>query len=483
VTIPEKGEARVYSNNSGFTLREGRSARIFVTGKYLGEFEHSDASQYIDTFDRWAVDRDELIAKRQAAAYYGKYYDTDIYGADDLNDYGEWINTRDYGYVWRPYSNATAGYSDWSPYRYGAWRWVPSYGWSWVNDEPWGWSTYHYGRWIWYNGGWYWTPYGYYRQHRSWWYPALVVLQVFNNNVCWYPLPYRYAYYNYNRHYNRRNGDDDRRRGNSGTSAVQPAISGGRPMPFEPQRNVVVVPPGSSVVAVSINEFGKNKRAFTKLPSEQGRNIIAQTPNDNDEPKLPVRRDINSQIGTDIRAVRVQEPTRGTPIDVGAVKRGDDRPLDKSLRDKIIYGNRPVIVPEPKIGGSDDDEVKPPGDRRRTSPTGAVGRPQAQTDDGEKKEPSRTVIPMPNNDSPPVRSVPRNDEPAKRTEPREPVRRDTPVYVPPTRNDPPQRSEPKSEPQKSEPRRSDPPPQKSEPTKSEPSRKVDSPTKKPSETR
>jgi hypothetical protein len=237
------------------------------------------------------------------------------------------------------------------------------------------------------------------------------------------------------------------------------------------------------VVAVSINEFGKDKRAFSKLPRELGRNIIARTQPDGDEPKLPVRRDLNPQVSTDIRAVKVEEPTRGTPIDVGAVKRGDDRPLDKSLRDKIIYGNRPVIVPEPKIGGGDDGDIKTPGDRRLTPATGAVGRPQAKPDDDDKKEPSRLIVPMPRKDSPPVRSVPRNDEPTKRPEPRDPVKRDVPVYVPPTRNDPPQRSvprndPPKSEPQKNEPRRSDPPPQKSEPTKTEPSRQVDSPSKK-----
>src|SRR5213075_1768107 len=78
----------------------------------------------------------------------------------------------------------------------------PPYGWTWANDEPWGWATYHHGRWFYDAGYWYWSPYGYHRYAQSWWFPALVVLNVYDNNVCWYPLPYNYAYYNYNFYYN-----------------------------------------------------------------------------------------------------------------------------------------------------------------------------------------------------------------------------------------------------------------------------------------
>jgi hypothetical protein len=461
ISIPEQGEARVYSNNSGFTLHEGRSTRIFVSGKYLGEFENSDAAQYVDTFDRWALDRDEFIAKRQGQSYYGKYYDTDIYGADDLSDNGEWINTPEYGYVWRPYRNTIAGYADWSPYRYGTWRWVPGYGWAWVNDEPWGWATYHHGRWVWYNSGWYWSPYGYYRQYRSWWYPALVILRVINRNVCWYPLPYNYAYYNYNWNYHRRRRGDDDRRNNNVRPAVQPTP---RPGPYEPQRNVVVIPPDTSVVAVSIDDFGKGRSANTKIPRELGRTIIARDPNQQDDSALPIMRDIGSKVKDDIRAVKPQEPARAIPITVGAAQRGGgDEPMDKKLQNRIIYGNRPVVTPRP----SDDGDTGQPSDRKAVPVTGAVGRPATRTDDdGGTKEPQRVTVTTPNDDSPPVRSVPRNDPP-QRQEPKEPTRRDTPVISIPKRSEPPpQRSEPQKEPQ----RRSDPPPQKSEPPKTEPAK-------------
>ena len=463
VSIPEDGEARIYSNNSGFSLHAGRTARIFVAGKYAGEFEHGDAAQFLDSFDRWALDRDELIAKRQANAYYGKYYDTDIYGADDLNDNGEWIFTRDYGYVWRPYHNAIAGYSDWSPYRYGAWRWVTGFGWAWVNDEPWGWATYHHGRWIWYNGGWHWAPYGYYRQSRSWWYPALVVLQVVNRNVCWYPLSYHHAYYNYNRNYHRygRGNRGDRSGSNNiiGTAA-RPTMGS----PVEPSRSIVAInPPGTSVVSVPLDDFGKRRGGYNKVPNELGRSIVAKAaPTDGDMPQLPVMRDIRAKVGADIIVAAPKEPARSSPVNVGAATRGSgDGPLDKTLRGKFIYGDRPSVLPRINI---EPGSTQTPSDANTVRSTGAVGRPQAPVRD--KKEPTRAILPMPRNDSPTV-SAPREDPPQKVVT-REPVKRDTPSVEPPRRSEPPaQRSEPQKEPQRRDdsPKKSDPPPRNSEPKK------------------
>ena len=488
ISIPEDGEARIYSNNSGFPLRAGRSARVFVAGPYTGEFEHADAAQFVDTFDRWALDRDELIAKRQASSYYGKYYDTDIYGADDLNENGDWIFTRDYGHVWRPYRNVISGYADWTPYRYGSWRWVPGYGWAWVNDEPWGWATYHHGRWIWYNGAWHWAPYGYHRHSRSWWFPALVVIRVVNRNVCWYPLSYHHAYYNYNRNYHRnyrRNRDD------------QNNISGSRATlgsPREPGRNITAInPPGSSVTSVPLDDFGKSRRAFSKVPNELGRKIVAQTPITQDEmPQLPVMRDITAKVGSDIRVAPPKEPSRRAMINVGAASRGtDDGPLDKTLRGKFIYGDRP-----PRQVVDPTDVGTPPSDSKTVRSTGAVGRPQQKPDDGNTKAPKRTIIPIPSDDSPPVRSVPHNDRPAIKDEPRhdrpqksvtrEPSRSGPPSVEPPRRTDPPpqQRSEPKRKPQRRDdtPKKSDPPPQKNEPQKSAPMN-PDTPAKKARDTR
>jgi len=75
--------------------------------------------------------------------------------ANELRDYGEWVHSSEYGYVWRP--RVSQG---WSPYYYGRWAWVSPYGWTWISYEPWGWYPYHYG--YWYTDpafGWVWYPF------------------------------------------------------------------------------------------------------------------------------------------------------------------------------------------------------------------------------------------------------------------------------------------------------------------------------------
>ena len=73
----------------------------------------------------------------------------------ELQNYGEWVNAPEYGYVWRPYV-ATG----WSPYVYGQWSWISPYGWTWVSSEPWGWYPYRCGYWVTVPAfGWCWYPY------------------------------------------------------------------------------------------------------------------------------------------------------------------------------------------------------------------------------------------------------------------------------------------------------------------------------------
>jgi hypothetical protein len=46
----------------------------------------------------------------------------------------------------------------WAPYRYGHWVWVSPWGWTWVDDAPWGFAPFHYGRWVVVGGVWGWVP-------------------------------------------------------------------------------------------------------------------------------------------------------------------------------------------------------------------------------------------------------------------------------------------------------------------------------------
>ena len=125
--------------------------------------------------------------------YDAQYYDNYVWGAEDLDAYGNWSYANDYGWIWRPSVTVINNYNDWAPYRYGHWTWCPPYGWTWVGYEPWGWAPYHYGRWVYYDNYWAWCPRSQYYRHRSWWRPALVAFHIsIGNNVSWYPLSYHH---------------------------------------------------------------------------------------------------------------------------------------------------------------------------------------------------------------------------------------------------------------------------------------------------
>ena len=89
-------------------------------------------------------------------------------GWEDLDDYGVWRNEAEYGAVWFP-TRVEAG---WAPYRYGRWTWVRPWGWTWVDDAPWGYAPFHYGRWVNVGNRWGWYPGRY--AGRPVWAPALV---------------------------------------------------------------------------------------------------------------------------------------------------------------------------------------------------------------------------------------------------------------------------------------------------------------------
>jgi hypothetical protein len=117
-----------------------------------------------DGFDDWSFERDreyEQAASRQ-------YVADDMAGTEDLDDNGQWENTPDYGYVWTP----TAVAVGWAPYSFGHWAWISPWGWTWVDDAPWGFAPFHYGRWARWRNSWCWVPGP--RQVRAMYAPAMV---------------------------------------------------------------------------------------------------------------------------------------------------------------------------------------------------------------------------------------------------------------------------------------------------------------------
>src|SRR5215470_1540186 len=151
------------------------------------------ASAEPDPLDQWAFDRDRgaaaapantasapppaapSYAPPPAASSYApppaapSYVSPDMTGAADLSGYGNWNTDPQYGAIWYPRGVP----ADWAPYTYGHWAWVSPWGWTWIDDEPWGFAPFHYGRWAYTGYGWGWIP-GVYVE-RPVYAPALVV--------------------------------------------------------------------------------------------------------------------------------------------------------------------------------------------------------------------------------------------------------------------------------------------------------------------
>ena len=103
-----------------------------------------------DDFTSWAFDRDHREDQSQSA----NYVSPEMTGYEDLDDSGNWSYAGNYGPVWYP-TNIAVG---WAPYRFGHWVWVAPWGWTWVDDAPWGFAPFHYGRWVQIGPRWAWVP-------------------------------------------------------------------------------------------------------------------------------------------------------------------------------------------------------------------------------------------------------------------------------------------------------------------------------------
>ncbi len=150
--IVRRGQAEVYNQEIGtVAVKQGR--RILIDGRDANYFQIARLEDK-DNWDRWNDRRDDELFARVSSSQSARYVPVAVPGVYDLDSYGDWINTPDYGYVWYPRSVAVG----WAPYRAGYWRHYSGWGWTWVSYEPWGWVPYHYGRWAYYGSRWCWVP-------------------------------------------------------------------------------------------------------------------------------------------------------------------------------------------------------------------------------------------------------------------------------------------------------------------------------------
>lgn len=301
-------EGRFYAEQQGLFRVEqlDRGSRAYnFEGRVRFEFERAEATQPVwlqdgeqgefwwaggprterqrlsnDGFGDWMLAQSRAEGDRFASSVSQRYVSPEMTGADELDRHGRWESSTEYGNIWIPTTVAV----DWAPYRYGRWAWSGHWGWTWVDDSPWGYAPFHYGRWVSYGGRWGWAPGRYVA--RPVYAPALVGWvgggggYGYGNrpHYGWYPLGprevYRPSYRHSPAHKHRINGDPDPvtvKRPHRSNRDVVGAVS------YLPGQ-------GAAVRALPANEVGPVR----PLPMAPARNELATV--------LPARAVVDAQV-------------------------------------------------------------------------------------------------------------------------------------------------------------------------------------------
>jgi hypothetical protein len=158
---PGRYRIDVYGDRSELSVQAGRA--VFDDGqrptqvaagqtfsRWSDGGEQLSADRRSDAFDRWVANRENATLAGPARRHVSPH----MTGYQDLDAYGDWQTAPDHGSVWYPRGVA----DDWAPYRYGRWAWVAPWGWTWIDQAPWGFAPFHYGRWAIIHGRWGWVP-------------------------------------------------------------------------------------------------------------------------------------------------------------------------------------------------------------------------------------------------------------------------------------------------------------------------------------
>jgi hypothetical protein len=142
------GAMRFEARDSALEINAGQRAEFWIDA---GVTHFTWSALPNDRFADWVAQQD-LQDERNARRL--PYVSPEMTGVDDLGRYGDWDNHPEYGAVWFP-SGVEPG---WAPYRYGHWAYIQPWGYTWVDDAPWGFAPFHYGRWVWWRDRWAWCP-------------------------------------------------------------------------------------------------------------------------------------------------------------------------------------------------------------------------------------------------------------------------------------------------------------------------------------
>ena len=140
------GAARFAGGGADFPIAAGDRMAFGTAGPIVAATEPASGDEFAQWCGARAVDDSRLAARY--------FMSREMTGYAVLDAAGDWRATEKYGEVWTPKARP----AEWAPFRHGHWRWLAPWGWSWVDDQPWGFATSHYGRWLFADGRWSWTP-------------------------------------------------------------------------------------------------------------------------------------------------------------------------------------------------------------------------------------------------------------------------------------------------------------------------------------
>ena len=142
------GEGEVTGGGAAYSVHANDFVTFSGTDQLSADSEGNGNRE--DQFDSWSTSRDRRYENSDSS----RYVSADVVGYEDLDDHGSWRHTPENGYVWFPRTTQ----ANWAPYHNGHWDYIEPWGYTWVDDEPWGFAPFHYGRWVNYEGSWGWVP-------------------------------------------------------------------------------------------------------------------------------------------------------------------------------------------------------------------------------------------------------------------------------------------------------------------------------------
>ena len=148
VTVLE-GAARIDSTNASLSLGPRQTGRIDGSAT----FAVSVGPVIRDPFLMARLAQEQQAARPAASRNLPPPIVAQMTGGYALNNVGDWSPSPRYGHIWYPPVQAT-----WVPYRDGHWGYVAPWGWTWIDDAPWGFAPFHYGRWVHEGSRWGWIP-------------------------------------------------------------------------------------------------------------------------------------------------------------------------------------------------------------------------------------------------------------------------------------------------------------------------------------